>query len=175
MESILYKTATINDTDAHAAFLATQRAGICAESIAKTLRNAAMLADRAANGTNTPDDRDKLLAIADYTAHAAANLAEKNRAILVSFVPAERLASSRKFFAFSRKTHAFQIGSTIGTVRKLILAAMLTRIICAEIDDPDFGKRPIDTASSFAANLENIIDVIRLARIDIVNARNKNA
>lgn len=174
MKSTFTKTDTITE-NTHAALLATRKAEDCAKLIAYTLHNAVMLMEQATKCNDTPNNRNKFLADADRTAKHAAELAEKACASLIPFVPAERLASSREFFAFSRKTRAFQIGNTIGAFRKLVYATMLTNI-SAETNNPDFGERhTIDTASSFVANLESVISIIRLARIDIFNAQNKNA
>lgn len=174
MKSTFTKTDTITK-NAHAALLATRKARDRAKVIVHTLHNAVMLMERAIKCNDTPNNHNKFLADADRTAKLAAELAEIVRANLIPFVPAERLASSREFFAFSRKTRAFQIGNTIGAFRKLVYATMLTNI-CAEIDNPDLNEcTTIDTASSFVANLESVISIIRLARIDIFNAQNKNA
>lgn len=169
-----YAAATESYENAHAAFLATREAEDRANSIADTLRNAMKLIEQAAKCDDTPNISNKFLDNADRTAEHAINLAEKTCASLTPFVPAERLASSRKFFAFSRKTRAFQVSNTIGAIRKLAYACMLTNIIRTEIDNPDFGKHPtFDTASSFVANLESVISIIRLARSDILNTKNK--
>lgn len=174
MKSTFTETDTITK-NAHAALLATRKAGNHAKTIVHTLFNAVMLAEQAIEYNDTPNDHNKFLADADRTAKLAAELAEIACASLMPFIPAERLASSREFFAFSRKTRAFQIGNTIGAFRKLAYATMLTNI-CAEIDNPDLDEcNTIDTASSFVANLESVISIIRLARIDIFNAQNKNA